>query len=614
MNISNQILAIFLAAATLAVAAKADGNNKDGRSSRSNGLRGGFPKVSPSDEPRAGERNLRPGLSEDDFELFYHAGKISQSTYFIDKTNKDEFSCSVVADDVGHNLDFCENREDDIDAAAIVGYDGKCFVAFRGTRTLGGMSGTNINKFIRDSEQNVETSYSTLPDSGCKYRKGFADAYSSMKDFIDEELPKCKVATCGAGSSCTVVLTGHSQGGAAALVASFDQSRKALYDNPRVITFGAPPAAMTYSECASIINTNQHFRIVTSETNENSLSCDPITEHSKKRVELLIPGNRIVLEDKFDLKTVHLGNAIYLNKEKNGDYEIAQGSGDMTCQDFEPDEIQVLTNEDFVDGDSFFVKKNKGPLHFSGTYVSHLEDVFNKVKTNGETYGLTKNHVCTKNWQCNDGMLCGGSNTCFYRSAGYIDGDLTYKGGESWPIHLKYNRPENVQNLAIRIVRPSDDAVIECQNARNLYNRFDAGSKQGVGGYVYFQLGIGPCHNFQMLSNEIVDFNPGANGGSIYAQQSKPWGVCLGTNDWQCTGDKEYCSANLCVQRPTTSPTPSPTPSPSLSPTATQRPTTSPTATPSLSPTSNPTATPSLSPTAVPTTALPLYEYPYYGT
>ena len=81
-------------------------------------------------------------------------------------------------------------------------------------------------------------------------------------------------------------------------------------------------------------------------------------------------------------------------------YEIAHGSGDLTCETYEKGEVQVVNAEE--------------PLHAVGEYVDRLEALVNGVKVAVD--GLTLGTPCGKDWQCDGTTICssgdGGAGVC----------------------------------------------------------------------------------------------------------------------------------------------------------------------------------------------------------
>lgn len=356
-------------------------------------------------------------------QLFREAAFMSRMAYFVDyKKYEDGANCLDPNKDL---LPFCEQHESGNDAVLITKYRDTCFVAFRGTKSLdyslvNEMS--QVEAWLNDSQQNLALPF-VENEKECKIRGGFYQAYNTMKEFIWQNLPACK-QTCENGG-CDVVLTGHSQGGAAAVAASMDQKEEMqlLFNDPFVITMGAPPIAGTQEECENSINPDKHFRIVMGETSGNQLKCDPIAEHSRKKYTSppinirfggVVRSKQFTIEDKNVQPTYQLGNVVLLvkdgKKDGKGLYQVGQGSGDVSCFDYDAGELQVLGTSDFVElkylaGQIVGVKDDdEQPLHNVHTYNESFEDILGGSVRISD--GLTENHVCTKNWQCKGDLIC----------------------------------------------------------------------------------------------------------------------------------------------------------------------------------------------------------------
>ena len=142
---------------------------------------------------------------------------------------------------------------DEPDQAIIAkGNDGRCYVAFRGT-TLE----------IDDWFQNIETGdidiykdNNNATGESCNSRIGYADfLLSNLVLQGSQELVAC-AAGCSDPDDC-IVITGHSQGGATALLGAI-----ILYSfNPLVITFGQP---LTLTTGCELIRSERVYRYVNS--------------------------------------------------------------------------------------------------------------------------------------------------------------------------------------------------------------------------------------------------------------------------------------------------------------------------------------------------------------
>lgn len=144
----------------------------------------------------------------------------------------------------------------------------RCFLAFRGT------VGTSMMDWLQnlDPSDRVVNRNNDTKQAACEVRKGyveFLDAIVVHRVFAD-------IVTCMDSITCEddpcLVITGHSQGGASATIASI-----LLYDfEPTVVTFGQPPAVDT--GCDSIPS-ERFYRYVNSmkETDEDDeMAFDPV--------------------------------------------------------------------------------------------------------------------------------------------------------------------------------------------------------------------------------------------------------------------------------------------------------------------------------------------------
>jgi pimeloyl-ACP methyl ester carboxylesterase len=164
--------------------------------------------------------------------------------------------------------------------------DNRCFVAFRGTSLT-----------IEDWSQNLEIGTEDVcinvagKEKCCTSRVGFYDAYDTpyRKD-VEDRIRQC-ASLCQDRDDC-VIITGHSQGGAIAVVAAV-----ILADlNPYVITFGQPP---TLDTPCDLLTTQRIFRYVNTIQTNLGIAYDPVP---------MAPG----------LGADHFGNMIVLGDDPTG--------------------------------------------------------------------------------------------------------------------------------------------------------------------------------------------------------------------------------------------------------------------------------------------------------
>jgi hypothetical protein len=124
------------------------------------------------------------------------------------------------------------------DQAFVAKKDNVCYGVFQGTipPEWASFSAPEKFEFIRDWGDNANVLNGQK--CGCSVRRGFLDMYNNPKYIAEfrKSVKQC-VHSCS-GSNCELVLTGHSQGGALAVIAAIDLH----VHNPYVFTFGAPAA------------------------------------------------------------------------------------------------------------------------------------------------------------------------------------------------------------------------------------------------------------------------------------------------------------------------------------------------------------------------------------
>ena len=133
---------------------------------------------------------------------------------------------------------------------AKVAADSTCYISIMGSEAF--------NPF--DQLQNLNFCDTKLDDTDCIVRSGYLDAYNtSYKDEFRRGVDSC-VGSCGPNTQCPLVISGHSQGGAAAVVAAIDLH----FYNPTTITFGSPRPIMIQSDAlCTNFNAAKHFRFIT---------------------------------------------------------------------------------------------------------------------------------------------------------------------------------------------------------------------------------------------------------------------------------------------------------------------------------------------------------------
>jgi hypothetical protein len=153
------------------------------------------------------------------------------------------------------------------DQAIVAKKDGRCFIAFRGTSATASDWEQNLD--LREDQLYKNNDNST--GEFCIVRRGYSDFLrTSAFGSAAMTLLSCS-QTCTDPTDC-VVITGHSQGGASAAVASI-----LAYDlMPTIFTFGMPPAA---KEGCTLIPSERLYRFVNHRKEENEvddLGFDPV--------------------------------------------------------------------------------------------------------------------------------------------------------------------------------------------------------------------------------------------------------------------------------------------------------------------------------------------------
>lgn len=245
-----------------------------------------------------------------------------------------------------------------------------------------------------------------------------------------------------------------------------------------------------------------------------------------------------------------MGHTVLLTQDDD-DVSVTTGYGDKTCEAYPTDDYDStptvkLGNKDFMrkcDG-SFFVKceednfwtspglietSNDYPAHNIQMYIGLLEH----AAEDGFEPGRGLNKKCSQDWQCDGSLLCDEDTlTCKqHGSYDYLncpDGtaclkSLTYRGETSSYIDVEYvlthYNPLSA-TVPIRIVDPevrNGVDVLQCIEAtvnENLeidimFDIFEVKNKApGTRSYVALQFGYGSCNNFEMISNENIEYNP----------------------------------------------------------------------------------------------------------
>jgi len=155
---------------------------------------------------------------------------------------------------------------DEPDQAIVAKKGDHCYLAFRGSTATLEDWWQNFNLF--DAE--IYKDNNERSRESCETRAGYADFLTTnFVDSVEADLMKC-YESCQNKKDC-LILTGHSQGGASAAIASIIFSSF----NPTVITFGQPPAI---DRGCSLIPDTRYYRFINSmqDGSEDDINFDPV--------------------------------------------------------------------------------------------------------------------------------------------------------------------------------------------------------------------------------------------------------------------------------------------------------------------------------------------------
>jgi len=162
------------------------------------------------------------------------------------------------------DLDYIQFYINEPDQAIVARQNGRCYISFRGTLSP---TKESLGFFFDDWEQNFDLGNRIIhrnndpSQPACEGRRGYADFIDTQeaKEGLEDVL-RC-VDDCSDQEDC-LVITGHSQGGATATIASI-----LLYDwQPTVVTFGQPPAVDRGCEW---IPSERFYRYINSKVEDN---------------------------------------------------------------------------------------------------------------------------------------------------------------------------------------------------------------------------------------------------------------------------------------------------------------------------------------------------------
>lgn len=199
-------------------------------------------------------------LTEGFMTVVLNSVKLSALSYVQPDEEPDEVVEQEILDEFqagGATLTYFET---DPNSAVIMGYQGRCYVAFRGTQSNIPDWLQNFDPFSRD----VYSENDPATGNPCEVRRGFVNFLDSENiEAAQARLEECIETECTDPDDC-VIISGHSQGGASALV----QGILSSFRKPIIITFGQPPTA---DPGCVWLDPDRIFRFI----NIKSEDCDP---------------------------------------------------------------------------------------------------------------------------------------------------------------------------------------------------------------------------------------------------------------------------------------------------------------------------------------------------
>ena len=284
-------------------------------------------------------------LSQDFLQLTQKAVHLSALAYDSDPISSSSFV----------SYDTIQVFQDDVDQAVLVSFEGYCMVAFRGT---------DISSW-GDLYQNFQLGNEPVCVNGvcCNAEKGFHEAYHRSYQVDLETAIRVCASQCNELSCPTVVLTGHSQGGAVATIASIYVADLL----PILITFGQPP---TLDTPCSLVNADRTVRFENSRVGRRGTTYDPVP---------YLP-----------YQAGHFGNQVMLGDDSSGVAFIGQN----TEIEFDP-----------WDSENFFASHRLTSDNVG--YMTRIDSLVNAnigvlfVRSSGFVDGM----VCSQDVEC-DSKLC----------------------------------------------------------------------------------------------------------------------------------------------------------------------------------------------------------------
>ena len=260
------------------------------------------------------------------------------------------------------DMDYIHFYTNEPDQAIVARKDGRCYIAFRGT---------NIN--LKDWEQNIDFGDRPIYRDGdtsqpsCESRRGFGDYLQTPEQALGRADVLSCIETCQDPADC-LVITGHSQGGATAVISSI-----MLYSQlPTVITFGQPPAVDPGCE---LVPSDRFYRYVNSKVKlweDDDLAFD------------MVPYSPSIISG-----SVHYGYMLLLGDDVDGGSNIKYGGFGEDY--FEPDQT-------FLNFDLGIMPHTMAAADADYSYESRIDDLVENGVYPVPLDGFSDGAVCEDNY------------------------------------------------------------------------------------------------------------------------------------------------------------------------------------------------------------------------
>jgi Lipase (class 3) len=219
-------------------------------------------------------------LTNDKLRLVSYAMLLSDVVFYDESTTKEKLSSTSYYS----KLQYIDTGAD---AAILLDIDSYCFVSFRGSNPPTNLKrSTIIDWFFQNldfARYTLNKRQSTSSSTVCTVQRGFYDAYagigtSTIQTFIDTCMSNSGIVSNDGTNENNksivkkqLVFTGHSQGGAAAIVGAIIDANYI----PLTITFGQPPVMLEPS--CSHLNEDHVWRFINTENSNGGLQYDVVS-------------------------------------------------------------------------------------------------------------------------------------------------------------------------------------------------------------------------------------------------------------------------------------------------------------------------------------------------